>query len=454
MKRYEKYKPSGVEWIGEIPEHWDTRKVKYLARLTLGKMLTPVDAGGYSLRPYLRAQNINWFRADVSDLKEMWFSENELQKYRVGLNDILVSEGGEVGRTCIWENEVEECYLQNSVHKVTFKNGYDPRYFLYHFYWSGQSGYFSSIVNQISIGHLTGEKLRDVVLLLPDSGEQTAIASYLDRKTAEIDDLIAKKQLLIELLNEEKTAIINQAVTKGLNPDVPMKDSGIPWLGRIPENWEVKKLKYLCSLLKDGTHLPPPRVPSGYPLLSVRNLVDGKRIRFLDDDSMISDADFRELEKAFAIKENDILLAIVGATMGKVSLVPKMEAFAIQRSLAIFRAREDLLSRLYLYYFFQSSYFQGLLWSNTGFSAQPGIYLGALSNFSVACPPTVYEQLQIAESIKSKIQEIETVVSRIDKETELLQEYRTALISEAVTGKIDVRGVNRYDALCRVGSPG
>ena len=179
---------------------------------------------------------------------------------------------------------------------------------------------------------------------------------------------------------------------------------------------------------------------SGYPLLSVRNLVDRKHIQFLDDDSMISAADFLELEKAFTVRENDILLAIVGATMGKVSLVPKMEPFAIQRSLAIFRTKENLLNHIYLYYFFQSNHFQAFLWNNTGFSAQPGIYLGALSNFSVVCPPTFSEQLKIVEAIKPKIQDLETVVSRIDKEIGLLQEYRTALISEVVTGKIDVRG--------------
>ena len=174
---------------------------------------------------------------------------------------------------------------------------------------------------------LNSSIIKEIVLIAPTREEQTDIASHLDRKTAEIDDLIAKKQQLIDLLNEEKTAIINHAVTKGLNPDAPMKDSGIPWLGQIPEHRQVKKLKYVCSLLKDGTHLPPPRVTSGYPLLSVRNLVDRKHIQFLDDDSMISAADFLELEKAFTVRENDILLAIVGATMGKVSLVPQNGTF-------------------------------------------------------------------------------------------------------------------------------
>jgi type I restriction enzyme S subunit len=144
---YPKYKPSGIEWIGEIPEHWKAKKLKYISNPVLGKMLTNEDKGGYYLKPYLRAQNINWFNADVSDVKNMWFSEKELEKYNIRLNDLLVSEGGEVGRACMWQLELPECYIQNSVHKVTFNNGFRSRFFLYLFYHLGQSGYFQSIVN-------------------------------------------------------------------------------------------------------------------------------------------------------------------------------------------------------------------------------------------------------------------------------------------------------------------
>ena len=206
-------KDSGIPWLGEIPTHWEIKKIKYIANLTLGKMLTGEDKGGNFLKPYLRAQNISWFKCDTSDVKEMWFSQSELIKYRVNLNDLLVSEGGDVGRTCIWMNELDECYIQNSVHKITFKKYFNPKYFLYLFYSFGQKGYFLSIVNQISIGHLTGEKLKEVFTIFPGFDEQTAIVDYLDRKTDQMDDVISKTHHEIELLQEYRTALISEAVT-------------------------------------------------------------------------------------------------------------------------------------------------------------------------------------------------------------------------------------------------
>jgi type I restriction enzyme S subunit len=253
MQRYPKYKASGIEWLGEIPEHWKVKKLKHLSTIVLGKMLTPEDKGGYYKKPYLRAKNVLWEKVDVSDVKEMWFSEQELNKYRLNLYDILVSEGGEVGRAGIWRNEIEECYIQNSVHKVTINQDYNPFYFLYLFLVYGRVGHFDAIIERVSIGHLTREKLTEVFCLVPSFPEQHAIATYLDHKTSQIDTYIAKKQQQIALLQKYRTAIINQAVTKGLNPAAPMKESGIEWLGKIPAHWEVKKLKHFSKIVNGST---------------------------------------------------------------------------------------------------------------------------------------------------------------------------------------------------------
>jgi type I restriction enzyme S subunit len=138
-------KDSGIEWLGEIPAHWEVKRLKYIARITLGKMLTNVDKGGYHYRPYLRAQNINWEKVNVEDVKKMWFSKDELHQYRLNKNDLLVSEGGEAGRTAIWDEEIKECYIQNSVHKVTMKSANDPFFFLYTFCLYGEKGVFESV---------------------------------------------------------------------------------------------------------------------------------------------------------------------------------------------------------------------------------------------------------------------------------------------------------------------
>jgi type I restriction enzyme S subunit len=169
----------------------------------------------------------------------------------------------------------------------------------------------------------------------------------------------------------------------------------------------------------------------------VRNIVKGQFIR-LPDDSMISEDDFRALNKSFSVRENDVLLAIVGATLGKVAVVGHMEPLVIQRSLAILRARPDVLSYTFLAFFLQSRHFQNLLWESTGYSAQPGIYLNSLAAFHIALPP-IREQMNIAEFLSEELAKHERLITGVSDGIERLKEFRTAMISAAVTGKIDVR---------------
>lgn len=203
----------GVEWIGEVPEDWEVRKLKLISTIVLGKMLNPSDKGGYYLKPYLRAQNISWENVNISGIKEMWFSKNELNIYRLRKDDLLVSEGGEVGRTAIWADELNECYIQNSVHKVTLNSENNPRYFLYAFEACGKSNFFLSIVNRVSIAHLTREKLKEVIFPVPSLIEQKRIANYLDLKTGKIDQTISEIQDKINLLVEYKKSLIHHVVT-------------------------------------------------------------------------------------------------------------------------------------------------------------------------------------------------------------------------------------------------
>ena len=208
-----KLKDSGIQWIGKIPEEWEIRKLKTISKIVLGKMLTNDDKGNYLLKPYLRAQNIFWENVDVSDIKEMWFSPSEIKIYRLSRNDLLVSEGGEVGRTAIWSEGIDECYIQNSVHKVTILPEHNPRYFLYVFERFGLLGYFESIVNRVSIGHLTREKLKEVNCIVPPLSDQTAIANYLDQNTSKIDKTIKIIEKKIKLLEEYKKSLIHHTVT-------------------------------------------------------------------------------------------------------------------------------------------------------------------------------------------------------------------------------------------------
>ena len=213
ISTYPVMKDSGVEWIGEIPEGWEVKKLKYVANVVLGKMLTNKDKGGYEKRKYLRAANIEWLCVNVFDVKEMWFSGDELTRLRIKEGDLLVSEGGEVGRSCIWKNELDECYIQNSVHKISFKNSNNSIYFLNLFFIMGQKGFFDSIVNRISIAHLTGEKLKEIYVVCPVPEQQTAIVKHIETETARINAKIAKTKKIISLHQEYRTALISEVVT-------------------------------------------------------------------------------------------------------------------------------------------------------------------------------------------------------------------------------------------------
>lgn len=205
-------KDTGIEWLGEIPKHWQLRRLKNVAEVVLGKMLCNEDKGGYALKPYLKSKNIGWDKVIVEEVDEMWFSPKEMLTYRVKENDLLVSEGGEVGKTCIWKNELEECYIQNSVHKLTCFEDCFPEFYLFWMGMLGSVGYFKSIVNQVSIAHLTREKIVTVICLHPPIEEQKQIVSHIKTETATIDTAIAKAEREIELIREYKEAMIAEAV--------------------------------------------------------------------------------------------------------------------------------------------------------------------------------------------------------------------------------------------------
>lgn len=208
-----KLKDSGVEWIGEIPEHWEVRKLKYVSNVVLGKMICNEDRGNYHLKPYLKSKNIQWLKLNLDSVDEMWFSEKEMSQYKLAKGDIVVSEGGEVGKATLWNNELPECYIQNSAHKVTLNSSNNNTYHLFCFFLLGKLGVFESIVNKVSIGHLTREKLTNINFPHPTLEEQTQIVSHLEEIKEKIAKAILLKQQEIEKLKEYKTVLIDNVVT-------------------------------------------------------------------------------------------------------------------------------------------------------------------------------------------------------------------------------------------------
>ncbi|MPB64696.1 hypothetical protein AAH53_007895 [Campylobacter upsaliensis] len=205
-------KNSGIEYLRLIPHHWEVKKLKYVGKVVLGKMLCNEYQKGYSHCYYLKSKNLQWLNVEVSQVEKMWFSEYEKSLYRIKKDDLLVSEGGEVGKTCIWNNELAECYIQNSVHKITLNKFNNAKFFLYAFFAYGKLGVFDSVVSRVSIAHLVLEKLINVDMVVPPLQEQKEIAEFLDKKCEKINSAIEKTKKQIELVKEYKNTLINEAV--------------------------------------------------------------------------------------------------------------------------------------------------------------------------------------------------------------------------------------------------
>ena len=207
-------KDSGVEWLGEVPGHWEVSLLKWRYEVTLGKMLkSKQTAPDETEAPYLRAANIQWRGVDTTDVKRMWFTEAEKKKLKLCRDDLLVSEGGDVGRSSLWNEEIEGCYIQNSVNRIRARKNGDTRFLYYWMYFIKHVGYIDMICNKATIAHFTVEKVGATPCVYPPLEEQKQIAAYLDEETAKIDALIEKCEAAIALLKERRTALISAAVT-------------------------------------------------------------------------------------------------------------------------------------------------------------------------------------------------------------------------------------------------
>jgi len=299
--------------------------------------------------------------------------------------------------------------------------------------------------------HLNAEELGGFIILAPSQNEQLAIAAFLDRETSRIDRLVVKKRGLIERLKEKRTALISRTVTRGLPPAAacaaglaaspPLKPSGLDWLGDIPMHWEVTKMSWVCASIRDGTHNPPDRADGIHRHLSVRNVQDGK-FALLNDDRTMTAENFAELQRSYTVEEGDIVLAIVGATIGKSAIVGKLENVTVQRSLAILRPKKTAISSSFLHYVIQSPVVQTEIKLTVfKYSAQPGIYLEDLGRLLVVRPP-LPEQVAIASYLDKETAKLGALMAEVEEAIERLQEYRTALIKRPSMARLTCESRN------------
>ncbi|GAB4495709.1 MAG: restriction endonuclease subunit S [Saprospiraceae bacterium] len=419
MKKYPKMKPSGVEWIGDVPEHWGIARFKYFYRSGMGETILKEDLVEEGIPVFSATENDEIF-GFVSSVKLI------LEKG----DFVIPARGNSIGH--IMEVEQKCTSTQTTIYSKKVSQEVQNR-FAFHFLKGLRANLF--FFDRTAIPQITVHQVGNNPFLVPPLPEQLAIAAYLDRKTAQIDQTIAEKERLIELFREERQAIINHAVTKGIRPGAKMKPSGVEWIGDVPEGWEVKKLKYVSELIQTGK--TPPSGEEKYYQDGDANWFNPSdfsgEILLKESQRKVSRLAIEEGEiKAY--KAKTVLLVGIGATMGKVGIIDK-EGCSNQQINAI-TVNEEKANPFFVAYFLES--FSHVIVSYSNASTLAIFNQTQTKNFKIVVPPRA-EQDQVVIFIDQKTAQIDTAISGIRQEIALLQEYRQALIFEAVTGKIDVR---------------
>ena len=444
FKRYERYKDSGVEWIGEIPEEWDVLKLKWIFKLVYRYPtyygIQYSDNGVIEVRGEMLKGN---GLIDVESCEPRFISEEISNNYpmtKLKKDDIVMSVRGTMGKIGLVTDNIENANITANLLRLSPNK--DKVYSKW-LVWLMESSRFNEELDnysdQTTIKTIRVPNLLSINIPLPKYDEQNAIANFLDQKTAEIDGLIADKEKLIELLQEKRQAVITEAVTKGLNPNVKMKDSGIEWIGEIPEHWEVKKIKYVSSMISKGTT----------PSTIGQQILDSGKIRFLKAENIkenkISlipecyiDEQTHALLRRSQLQENDVLFVIAGATIGKVAVLNKDFLPANTNQAVSFIRLNKLCLSSYCWYWLQTDVINKYVMLMAVQSAQPNLSMEDLGNLPIPCP-SMSEQKGIINYLDSKVMDIDMLIIDISTQINKLKEYRQSLISEAVTGKIDVR---------------
>ena len=443
MKRYDSYKDSGVEWIGEIPSHWGSGEMKYKLKNNDGGVWGDDCEVEGECTIVIRSTEITidgeW---DLSNPMKRKLSDSEIQKTLLIEGDIVLTKSSgspeHIGKSVIVNSEVEElrCCYSNFVQRLRFDK-YNPK--LYHYILNNyvvREQYRYLTQSTTGLGNLNGTTLNEVQLPFIPLSEQQQIVSYLDAKTSLIDSLIEKTQRKIELLKEKRTALINEVVTKGLNPNVEMKDSGVEWIGEIPSHWEKTKLKYQFEISGGGT---PSKDNSEYwngdiPWVSPKDM----KVKYVSKTKDYVTNEGINNSSTKLISQKSLLMVVrSGILQHTIPVCFNSVPVTINQDLKSFEEKGQM-SCSYLYHLIKGHEKNLLLeWSKEGATVE-SIEMDFMVNSELPLP-SILEQQQIVEYLDEQTQLIDKTISIEERRIELLKEYRQSLISEVVTGKVDVR---------------
>ena len=431
---------SGIEWIGKIPEHWEISKLKYHV-LKIGSGITP--SGGSETYvddgiPLIRSQNVHFDGLHLDDVVYITPEiHKEMKRTKLQINDVLLNiTGASIGRcTYIPKNFGEGNVNQ---HVCIIRPSGKLNHIYLSFYLS--SSYLQTLINSLQVGAsrqgLTIEDIGSFTVLLSSIDEQKQISEFLVEKTKEIDSLITKRNHLIEILQEKRQVVINEATTKGFDPKTPAKNIANKWIEKISENWELMPLKHMLETpVTDGPHETPEFIDEGIPFLSVDSIKD-KKLDFTNT-RYISEQDHIRYSLKCKPRKYDLLLG-KAASVGKIAMVDVDFEFNIWSPLALIRFKKENFPKFF-YYFMQNTFFQDQIFLNVNFNTQGNIGMKDIQNLLILSPLSIEEQKSISGYLDDFTRRIDKIIKTIEIQSKSLQEFRQAIISETVTGKIDVR---------------
>lgn len=443
-KPYPEYHDSGVDWLGGIPGHWNVEPFKRQVERNDGGVWGNDPDGKNDtivLRSTEQTVDGHWQLDDPAPRK---LTRAEIEGALLLEGDLLLTKSSgsslHIGKTTLVTAEVAalRCCYSNFMQRIRTKPSFLPKlawYVLNNELARRQLDLLSN--STTGLANLNATMVGQILVICPPLPEQTQIAKFLDHETAKIDRLIEKQEALIRLLKEKRQAVIGHAVTKGLNPHAPLKDSGIAWLGQVPAHWKTSKLGYSARIANGAT--PSRETPAYWENGTIGWLNSGKI-----NDVVITEADQFITKRAVSetsvqpVVENDLLIAITGEgqTRGRVAIC-KISA-TINQHLASIRIHDGELNQDFLFFWLTAQYDRIRFESSEGGSTKAAITCASIAAYPVPIPP-MDEQIEIVAHLEKNRKRLDEVEALASEQITLLQERRTAMISAAVTGKIDVR---------------
>jgi type I restriction enzyme S subunit len=427
--RYQAYRESGVEWLGEVPEHWSETRLASYCGFVQGKAHEPYfDEDGEFV--CITARFVS------TEGEKRKYCSKMLTPAKTGDIAIVMSDlpnGRALARA--YYIDAEETYAINQRVCLISSHEGNPRFLFYVLNRHPELLARDDGVNQT---HLPNGAFTRLLLQIPPLPEQTTIAAFLDRETAKIDALVAEQRRLIDLLKEKRQAVISHAVTRGLNPNAPVKPSGIDWLGDVPEGWEVCGVKYFCNHITDGAHISPDTKNGVVPFVSTRDTSDAG----IDFENCLqtSEATYEYMKASGCQPERGDILFSKDGTIGRTVIVDTNIVFVVASSLIIIRPDHQQVSCKFLNYLLKSEVVTNQVASFVKGAGLPRLSITNLLKV-LGVFPGRDEQDSIVDHLNRETRKFNTLIDTAEQAITLMQERRAALISAAVTGKIDVRAL-------------